>query len=139
MRRALYSAISLILLTAAFVVPVHANGIANGKTMTIAVAGLPDICPTGAVMHGRAGIQLLPDGSQVKQVVTIEVTVRTPWGDASVFTHSFKMLPGTTRTVPLAIPVPSNVPPGEYYLDFNVTTKLEELNVGHEVQIVPNT
>jgi hypothetical protein len=137
MRRAIFGVVAALLLSTSIVTPAFGNGIERGNSITVAIKDLPDICPAGMVMHGWAVIEVLPDASRVKQTVTLEVTVDTPFGDATVMTESFKMLPGTSRSVRLNIPVAENVPMGDYHFDFTVSTKSETVTVGHDVRVVP--
>jgi hypothetical protein len=137
MRRAIFAVVAALLLSTSIVTPAFGNGVERGKTMNFAIQDLPVTCPAGMVMHGWAVIEVLPDASRVKQTITLEVTVDTPFGDATVMTESFKMLPGTSRSVRLNIPVPDNVPMANYHFDFTVSTKSETLSVGHDVLVVP--
>lgn len=137
MRRSVYFAIALLMLMATFGVPARANGVDHGRYMTLAVEGLPDVCPTGAAMEGKAFLYLAADGTRAKKAISVEISVETPFGDLPVYEASFRMRPGTTRAIPLSIPVAESAPGGMYTLTFDVSTKEETVTVSHTVRVVP--
>ena len=136
MKRALLASLAIIAMLVSFAGPVRANGAVRGTQMAIALQGLPDSCPTGVPMTGELMIQLVDDGTHAKRLVTIDVTVDTPFGDASVLHATVRMAPSKVpRMIPLNIPVPANAPSGTYHFDVSVQVKGETLTVEHDVYI----
>jgi hypothetical protein len=134
MKRALLAVVALVLITASTTAPAFANGTEHGKYLAIAVQGLPDVCPAGQAMEGKMMIAIVQDNSKRKPV-TLKVTVDTPFGDVTVFQQTFRMRPGTEHTQYISIPIPKEVPTGEYYFEFRVSIPEESLEVGHEVLV----
>ena len=135
MKRTAFASLAILALLVSLAGPVSANGVAQGKILTVVLQGLPDTCPTGVAMTGELMLLIADNGVPGKQPVSINVTVQTPFGDATVFHATFRMERGQKRLIPLNIPVGTRVPPGDYYFDVSVSTKGETLTVGHEVNI----
>jgi hypothetical protein len=132
-------AILFLVLAASFAVtPALANGIDEGKTFTIAVSDLPDICPVDASMNGAFTIRLRDEAYARPMPVTVRfiVKVETPFGQATLNKGSVKLAPGAEYTIPIAIPVRANTPLGDYRLVFTASTAYETLSVDHKVTIV---
>jgi hypothetical protein len=129
------ASLAIIAMLVSFAGPVQANGVARGKQLAIALQGLPDSCPTGVAMTGELMIQLADDGTRGRRLVAVDVTVDTPFGDASIYHATFRMAPGKARVIPLNIPVPANAPSGDYHFDVSVQVKGESLTVEHDVYI----
>ena len=135
MKRAVIATFALVLFAAVSAVPAFANGIAQGKHMSVAVDGLPDTCPAGEVMSGKLFIQLSPDMKIKKQSITVELSVETAFGDVTLETRTFKMPAGMTRSVALVIPVPKGTPAGDYNFHVTVSDLEEQLTVDHAVTV----
>ena len=135
MKRALLSVVALVLMTGSMAAPAFANGTEHGKYVAISVQGLPEVCPPGQAMEGKLLIALSKDAGKGRQVVTLEVSVDTPFGDVTVFEQTFRMRPGTQQSQEISIPIPKETPTGEYYFDFQVSIRQEAVEVGHEVFI----
>ena len=135
MKRMGFATLAIVLLFASATSPALANGTAHGKLIAVSLTGLPDSCPTDAVMEGKLSVQLMDRGATGPQLVTLEVTAETPFGDALVFTKSVRMKPGSTRVVSIEFPVDQNAQVGTYMLHFTVSVKGEEVTVDHKVDI----
>ena len=133
MKRALLSVVALVLMAGSMAAPAFANGTAHGRYLTISVQGLPEVCPAGQAMDGKFLIALARSESTRRQMVTLEVTVDTPFGDVTVYHETFPMRPGTEHSQYISIPIPREVPTGEYYFDFSASVRDETIEVGHEV------
>jgi hypothetical protein len=134
MKRALLAVVAIFLITASATAPAFANGTAHGRYLAISVQGLPDVCPTGQSMEGKLMIALAKSDAR-RTPVTLEVSVDTPFGDVTVFEQTFRMRPGAEHQQFISIPIPREVPTGEYYFEFKVSTAQESIEVGHEVFI----
>jgi hypothetical protein len=130
-----FATLAIFLLFASATSPALANGSAHSRLVAVSLVGLPDTCPTDAVMEGKLTIQLLDTSARGSQLVTLEVTAETPFGEALVFTKSARMKAGSQRVVPIDIPVEQNAQVGTYVLHFTVSVKGDEVTVDHTVQI----
>ena len=134
MKSALLSLIALVLISASTVAPAFANGSEHGKLVAISVEGLPEVCPAGQAMEGKLTIALA-DFKGRRTPVKLVVSVETAFGEVTVFEQTFRMRPGAEHSQFISIPIPNEVPTGEYYFDFEVTIPQESVEVGHEVFI----
>lgn len=135
MKRSAFASLAILALLISFAGPVSANGVAQGKQLTVVLQGLPDTCPTNASMSGELLLQLADNGTVGKRLVAIDVSVDTPFGDVNVFHATVRMAAGSKREIPLRIPVGANVPTGTYTFHVTVSVKGESLAVAHEVYI----
>ena len=134
MKRALLAVVAIFLITASTTAPAFANGTEHGRYLTLSVQGLPDVCPSGQAMNGKLVIALAMSDAR-RMPVTLEVSVDTPFGEVTVFEQTFRMRPGAEHQQYISIPIPREVPTGEYYFEFRASVPQESIEVGHEVFI----
>jgi hypothetical protein len=137
MKKAYVSLVALALVFASFSASAFANGEAVASNFSVSMTGFPDTISRGDTLTGTISITLAgqKDPFAKRQRVRVEVFVATPLGNAPVRTATLSMLPGTTRTLNVAIPVDKTAAPGLYAMKLVVTVGGETAAVGHELRV----
>jgi len=137
MKQAYVSLVALALIFASFTAPAFANGEAVAKTFTVSMKGFPDVISRGETLSGTISITLAGDKNpfERRHRVHVDVFIATPLGDAPVRSATFGMLPGTTRTLDVDIPVQKTAATGLYAMKLVVTIDGETAAVGHELTV----
>jgi hypothetical protein len=138
MRKTALSLLAAIALTLSFAAaPANADDSASGQRFSVALTNIDSFAMPGDTLEGQLSITIPgpASGVQARKVVSIEATINTPFGDATVLTGTFRMRAGHTRTLPLSFPIDDNAAAGTYKLAIAVTVDGETLTVTQEIEI----
>jgi hypothetical protein len=138
MKNSALSLLAILVLTLSFAVsPVNANDTASNEEFSVSLSGMTDFAMPGDTLEGQLSITLAPPVTPIaaKKQVYYDVAIATPLGDATVFSGSFRMRAGRTRTIPLSFPIEPDAAPGFYTVKIALTVDGETLSVGHTVEI----
>ena len=119
--------------------PARADEVVRGRTLSVALRGLPDQIAVGEPLNVTVEVEVADDGTSLRKPVQIVVWIETPFGPAILEQQTRRILPGRTLRFAAAFNYSGRVPPasgGTMTVGVTATLKSETLEATHTLTIV---